>query len=322
MVQMRQKEALSADDSDPDFVLAAGRGVLAAESSPARPSVDTKRLGARSGERAGIGKGVVLVPGSVRLTVPLTCFVLWACNPSNALAPAPTPATQQVPEGHDGAPVVTSERAVAGVPVREDHQLGDGPTCPESMVRVPAHGPGFCVDVYENVVRGDPGRMDQGARWPDGSTLATSSPVAGAWPSTGISWYQAYAICLNNGKHLCTAAEWRDACDSQLGPEGERQPWGPNAEAMCSVNARQAQQLRFAGSASGCGTAEGVYDLVGNVYEWVDVGERAPDGRPRTGKRGGAYYAGAAEDCDARPFYLHEPFFTGTIGFRCCVAPS
>ncbi len=180
-----------------------------------------------------------------------------------------------------------------------------------------------CVDVVETVLSGDLGDRNQGFDWPDGSTTALAEPRPGELPTLNVSWYQADAACRNVGKHLCTVDEWTTACSTA----GTPFPWGDTDDATtrCALVEEDETQhhagLQPAGSLPDCASPEGVFDMIGNAWEWADPGGEV-NGRPATAKLGGAYYAGhGAGRCDAPPFLDHPPDFEGTIAVRCCVAP-
>ncbi|MDG1480092.1 MAG: SUMF1/EgtB/PvdO family nonheme iron enzyme [Myxococcota bacterium] len=179
---------------------------------------------------------------------------------------------------------------------------------PEGMVEItdPTHREGrFYIDTYE---------------FPN---------QAGVKPTSYTNLLEAAEACEGTGRRLCTAAEWRRAC---LGPEGiNRFAYGPNhTRGLCHNGASlpsghssmmDPEALIIAsGDAPGCATPEGVYDLVGNLEEWVLDDWRGIDGM----LEGGAWYTFAAyADCTGR--YSREPDYRLTpdrrvysAGFRCC----
>ena len=191
--------------------------------------------------------------------------------------------------------------------------------CPVGMALAGA----ACIDVVETVLTGDLGDRNQGFDWPDGSTTAVAEPRPGELPTLHVSWYQADAACRNAGKHLCTVEEWVTACSTA----GTLYPWGDTDDATtrCALVEEDGTQahdaLQPAGSLPGCVSPEGVFDMIGNAWEWADPGGEV-NGRPATAKLGGAYYAGrGAGRCDVGPTQEHLPDFEGTIAVRCCVAP-
>jgi serine/threonine protein kinase len=133
----------------------------------------------------------------------------------------------------------------------------------------------------------------------------------GSHPVTGVSWAEATAYCAWRGKRLPTLFEWekasRDGRVSRLAP---LMPWGYYDR---SLGVRRAN---FAGA----GTAPvdsfpfavspyGVYNMAGNVKEWI--ANRVGDGWGTTG--------GSWQD----PMYLfsqvgsHAGTGSPTLGFRC-----
>lgn len=187
--------------------------------------------------------------------------------------------------------------------------------CPEGvqdeMVRVDWHPDGpFLIDRYEH------------------------PNALGRFPTSGVSLAEAKAACVEAGKHLCTATEWRAAC---AGPEGRRWPWGDRpVPRICrleetagghtsTVDAGANEDGNHPGiAASGaymdCRTPEGVHDLAGNLEEWVQ-----DDWQGRAGSlEGGAWYTRQSyADCSGR--YSRAPDYRlsveqgiGSAGFRCC----
>jgi formylglycine-generating enzyme required for sulfatase activity len=80
-------------------------------------------------------------------------------------------------------------------------------------------------------------------------------------PSAFITWFQAQEACANAGKRLPTNAEW------QVGANGTPDP-GPDDHATTCNSANNASTT-LTGSRSGCVSARGAFDMVGNVAEWV-----------------------------------------------------
>ncbi len=196
----------------------------------------------------------------------------------------------------------------------DDTGAFEGP-CPAHMAQLGD----LCIDAFEATITGDLGASDQGAAWPDGSTTAVASSQAGVLPALHLSWYQAFAACENAGKHLCTVDEWQAACGSTLWPWGD----APPAVELCAVAADDGtsawSDVQPTGSLSACRSPEGVFDQMGNAWEWADPLETGEDGRPIAGKLGGAYYAGGGSAlCPAQVNTEHAPEFDGTIAARCC----
>jgi len=202
--------------------------------------------------------------------------------------------------------------------------------CPPEMAAIPddAHT-AYCIDRWEDTVTGMLGDRDQSATSQGVRTSARPASKAGVAPTTRVSWSQAVRACTNVGKHLCTVEEWQDACDGQIGPGGRRYPWGDDGDpsVRCASPAGDGTHTEQALSPTGghpdCVTPTGVYDLLGNGWEWVDPRRTDAAGAPITGKTGGGYYSGRDKSsCDAEPETHHPPTFDGTIVVRCCKEPG
>lgn len=146
-------------------------------------------------------------------------------------------------------------------------------------------------------------------------TTVVAQSVAGELP-VELSYYQAAGACASAGKRLCRAAEWLAACQNQ--GAATRYPYGPRfdgadrAGADCWV-ARLAELVQPTGTATACVTQAGVYDLSGNVEEWVDY--RDPS---EAVARGGATLSTADNaTCGSNNPHQPQAQYVRT-GFRCC----
>ena len=102
--------------------------------------------------------------------------------------------------------------------------------------------------------------------------------TVGQLPTAYVGLEQAQQACAADGKRVCTAAEWRRACQ---GPApGLRYGYGPSYEhGRCNSNAAEPTGitsrndptpfLAAAGANPDCVSPEGVQDMLGNVEEWV-----------------------------------------------------
>ena len=202
--------------------------------------------------------------------------------------------------------------------------------CPAGMLRVQGATTSFCIDRYEaSLVESD------GTPWSPyfnpGTTAVVARSLRGAVPQGYITGEQAKAACAAAGKRLCTDAEWQRACS---GPDNTTYPYGETLmPGVCNDARSQHPAVELFGSVTnltspcinqlhdgldrtaahtGCVTAEGAFDMMGNLHEWT----ADPAGTFRGGfyvdtyRNGpGCRYATTAHNT------LHYDYSTG---FRCC----
>ena len=86
-------------------------------------------------------------------------------------------------------------------------------------------------------------------------------------PVVGISWKEAQSYCMWKGGRLPTEAEWEKA---SRGKRSIDYPWGNEAPDSTKLNFNQEiKKTSFVGSYEAGKSDYGVYDLAGNVSEWV-----------------------------------------------------
>ena len=177
--------------------------------------------------------------------------------------------------------------------------------------------PSYCIDRYE------------------APNVPGDRPFSLRTAGDGEQW------CAAHGKRLCSEGEWVRACQ---GPHGRRFPYGDEHRASaCNddrawlavswqllatwpagaavAEAGRLFQADVSGWRDGCVSEEGVYDLTGNVAEWVRRDGPAPKpGYEHVLK--GCYWAGCYHEpqpnCVFRNSAHPGAFRTYEAGFRCC----
>ncbi len=200
----------------------------------------------------------------------------------------------------------------------------------------------YCIDRYEGSLlevlpNGDERTFSPFSAVEGRLVRAISEPDV--MPQGYISGANAKEACARSGKRLCKAAEWRQAC---MGPEKRKYGYSDvNEPNRCNDTGRSplgvlfrgetdaaklytwdkmndpalnqlAGTLAKTGSHEGCANGYGVFDMVGNLHEWIDD----PGGTFL-----GGYYLdthvngdGCSYTADAHEIWYHDY----STGFRCC----
>ncbi len=142
------------------------------------------------------------------------------------------------------------------------------PHCPSDMVYVSSGERSYCVDRYE-VSAGDKCPRSSPLNQFDTQTNLTSKdcePVskAGNTPWVNVPLHDALLLCAKVGKRLPTNKEWYRAA---LGTPDAVTPNDPSA---CALGRTGQSESDPSGEHANCISSYGAYDMVGNVWEWVD----------------------------------------------------
>lgn len=158
--------------------------------------------------------------------------------------------------------------------------FGDGSKlCPNGMAYVTSDTGGFCIDIYEASPGVDCPNKDPNNQSETRTDLDTRScravSVADSFPWRNISQPQAARACAAAGKRLPSNKEWYQA---SLGtPDAP----GNVSRGDCNVNDDGKGLPTKTGSHPQCVSSFGTFDMIGNVWEWVDgsVTDGVFDGR-------------------------------------------
>jgi hypothetical protein len=265
-------------------------------------------------------------PSCVANNLPGSCLDVAECNGTRAPTPGLCAGSAAIecctPRFAD--PIACDPDAAPDPNECVAEEPGD-PGCPAGM----AHVATFCVDRFEASLIG----------WSPFQRPAGVHPAAsrrGAVPQGYISQVQAGASCAAAGKRLCADAEWLRACQ---GPTTTTYPYGQTRQPGTCNDARSlhpavelygtsdawiyshldspclnqlAHGLDRTGALTGCVTAEGAFDMMGNLHEWT----ADPAGTFR-----GGYYVDTVLNGNGCLYATtaHDPSYADySTGFRCC----
>ncbi|MFQ5717205.1 MAG: formylglycine-generating enzyme family protein, partial [Nitrospinales bacterium] len=140
-----------------------------------------------------------------------------------------------------------------------------GPENPAHMIYVDS----FYIDIYEvtnadyekYMQAPDAGKVRKPQFWDDPEFNAPQQPVV------GITWKEARRYCFWNNKRLPTEAEWEK---SARGKRSIKYPWGDEEPDSTKLNYNnEVGKPSPVGSYEAGKSDYGVYDLSGNVSEWI-----------------------------------------------------
>lgn len=188
----------------------------------------------------------------------------------------------------------------------EDSERWD-PGCKPGMVRIRK----YCIDQYE------------------------APNIKGVKPLVMFTATDAQAWCKEQGKRLCKRREWERACE---GDDKDSYPYGstwksgacndeklymPVDEKLLSAWPKKKAKKEVArvwqGDLSGdretCASSKEVFDLTGNVEEWVMVGDKPV----LKGCYWNGCYSGKKPTCRSQNEAHGPQFRYYNVGFRCCM---
>ena len=200
--------------------------------------------------------------------------------------------------------------------------------CPTDMVQV---GDSHCVDRYEASLP-DATSGSMGTRPSEEGPYPAVSSISGVIPWYPVSWAQGVGACEAAGKRVCTIEEWSMSCRGSNDTEyiyGNDYSAdicnGIDAFCLCDDVCAEQPVCPFPHCRSTCGayfrivpTAAfadcldeyGAYDVNGNVWELVDMGDE------QAHYKGGAFNCGDSERLHACSYTASNG--VSAKGLRCC----
>jgi len=250
-----------------------------------------------------IGRGITV--GSVQDYIEgfgITAQEATASPSSVASVPSsPAPASSAKPEsrqptkdhgltGKDGAPMVLVPAGEFMMGSGKDDQLADGNERPLHQIYLDA----YYLDQYEVTTSRYARFLQQQRKYnPPSAWSEQILKQHGQKPVIYVSWYDAYAYCAWAGKRLPTEAEWEKAA---RGTDQRLYPWGNEVPLPQRANFNQSSEASYTayyealtdvGSFEQGKSPYGLYDMTGNVWEWVtdwyesDYYAKSPDRNPK-----------------------------------------
>lgn len=160
---------------------------------------------------------------------------------------------------------------------------------------------------------------------PDSTCMADKSVCQGAacdtHPQPCVDYCDAAAYCKAIGRGLCTDANWLKTCTSDGTYEAVYgTTWARN---KCNDYTIFGTTTVPVASMDGCqapasSAFTGVFDLIGNLEEWVDSCRTSEGSGDSCPPRGLPFGGGAAAPLCENSLYAKRSQASPTLGFRCC----
>ncbi|MFY1677775.1 SUMF1/EgtB/PvdO family nonheme iron enzyme [Streptomyces sp. WMMC905] len=135
-------------------------------------------------------------------------------------------------------------------------------------------------------------------------------------PVVHVTWKDAHAYATWAGKSLPTAEQWEKAA---RGTTGRMFPWGDQkTAAKCNVRETGVESTTSVSRYHSGVSPYGVYDMVGNVWEWLAT----PTRTGRYELRGSAFTSPLFRGIPAVPNDASDMMDDDDTGFRCAATPE
>ena len=295
---------------------------------------------------AGCSAGAFVRPGDLATNVHVRGDIPSSAASSNArtIQPASTSAQAHIVTVDTRSAVAAWRSPTASI---DSEILASTARCSADMAMVDGR---VCVDRWEGSLISRAGYGQEGPWSPYQSIDGIESYVRavsrpGVIPQGYISGEQAARACHASGKRLCSADEWESAC---RGSGRTQFPYGDDRKShVCNDDIRNKhpvvevgmllgipesrlwydgmnqplinqlpESLLETGARAECTNDYGVFDMVGNLHEWISD----PSGTFR-----GGYYMDTTRNGDGCSYATTAHGFTYhdySTGFRCCADPD
>ena len=147
----------------------------------------------------------------------------------------------------------------------------------------------------------------------------------GEYPKNNVTFDEAKALCAQLGKYLCREPQWEYACQ---GAENWLYSYGSQfVESNCHTESTKGDHpFSRSGQYPKCRSPQGVFDLNGNLSEWVDSTWSQNNTTRVNWKtlRGGTIESKThyGQDCTSRHGHHQKNWRNSDDGFRCCAEPN
>ena len=189
-------------------------------------------------------------------------LLIGACQPALTPTRGPTPPCSKEIKDAKGVPMCL-------VPAGE-FTMGGGKADGDSYASYPAHPvsvDAFYIDKFEVTNALYKNCVDAGGCSLPGDVVKYNNSKYANHPVVYVDWDQATAYCAWRGVRLPGEAEWEKAA---RGTDGRAYPWGNDAPNKDLANyGKTVGDTTVVGSYEKGKSPFGVYDMAGNVWEWV-----------------------------------------------------
>lgn len=239
-----------------------------------------------------------------------------------------------LPDGHVVIAVDKVEHEMVMIPEGK-FIMGSNDRLPDEGPEHSVHLPDYWIDRYE-VTNEQYKRFNdaQQRRSPQHFKNRTYPPGKAKHPVTFVSWHDADAYCRWAGLRLPTEQEWEKAA---RGIDGRMFPWGNIFEIERANTPQRWANKGGEGDTMPVGSFEkgkspyGVYDMSGNVWEWVNSWYLPHPGNPQPSEsygeryrilKGGSWWDCSFYRCGISAPVFNRSFFSSKVknasfGFRC-----